>query len=73
MGRFSGRSGITNLTYALPGGLPVFRAVTSWRYGKAGFLRLPDERTTLDEIGRALRGLRRLGYDPPPADCHAGL
>ena len=39
MGRYSGRSGITNLTYALPGGLPVFRAVTSWRYGKAGFLR----------------------------------
>jgi hypothetical protein len=39
MGRYSGRSGITNLTYSLPNGTPVFRAVTSWRYGKEGFLR----------------------------------
>ncbi len=39
MGRCSGRSGIANLTYTLPGGMPVFRAVTSWRYGKEGFLR----------------------------------
>jgi hypothetical protein len=39
MGRYSGRSGITNLTYSLPSGMPVFRAVTSWRYGKEGFLR----------------------------------
>jgi hypothetical protein len=39
MGRYSGRSGIANLTYSLPSGLPVFRAVTSWRYGKEGFLR----------------------------------
>ena len=39
MGRYSGRSGITNLTYSLPSGMPVFRSVTSWRYGKEGFLR----------------------------------
>jgi hypothetical protein len=39
MGRYSVRSGITNLTYTLPGGMTVFRAVTSWRYGKEGFLR----------------------------------
>lgn len=39
MGRYSKRSGIANLTYSLPGGMPVFRAVTSWRYGKDGFLR----------------------------------
>jgi len=39
MGRYSGREGITNLTYSLPGGTPVFRSVTSWRYGKDGFLR----------------------------------
>ncbi|MGC8666824.1 MAG: GxGYxYP domain-containing protein [Chthonomonadales bacterium] len=39
MGRYSGRSSIENLTYALPDGMPVFRAVTSWRYGKGGFLR----------------------------------
>ena len=39
MGRYSGRSGIANLTYSLPGGMPVFRSVTSWRYGKEGFLR----------------------------------
>ena len=39
MGRYSGRSGIENLTYSLPDGMPVFRAVTSWRYGKDGFLR----------------------------------
>ena len=39
MGRYSGRSGIADLTYSLPTGMPVFRAVTSWRYGKEGFLR----------------------------------
>ncbi len=39
MGRYSGVSGITNLTYSLPGGMPVFRAVTTWSYGKDGFLR----------------------------------
>ena len=39
MGRYSGRSGIENLTYSLPDGMPVFRAVTSWRHGKEGFLR----------------------------------
>jgi hypothetical protein len=39
MGRYSGREGIKQLTYSLPDGMPVFRAVTSWRYGKAGFLR----------------------------------
>ena len=39
MGRYSGHSGIANLTDKLPGGMPVFRSVTSWRYGKEGFLR----------------------------------
>jgi hypothetical protein len=39
MGRYSGREGIANLTYSLPGGMPVFRAVTSWRHGKEGFLK----------------------------------
>ena len=39
MGRYSGREGIANLTYSLPDGMPVFRAVTSWRHGKDGFLR----------------------------------
>ena len=39
MGRYSGREGIANLTYSLTNGMPVFRAVTSWRYGKTGFLR----------------------------------
>ena len=39
MGRYSGREGIANLTYSLPDGMPVFRAVTSWRYGKTGLLR----------------------------------
>lgn len=38
MGRYSGRSGIDQLTYSLPGGMPVFRSVTSWRHGKEGFL-----------------------------------
>ncbi len=38
MGRYSGISGITNLTYSLPGGMPVFRAVTTWTKGKEGFL-----------------------------------
>jgi len=39
MGRYSGHSGIDNLTYSLPSGMPVFRSATSWRYGKPGFLR----------------------------------
>ncbi|MCY3017741.1 MAG: GxGYxYP family putative glycoside hydrolase [Planctomycetota bacterium] len=39
MGRYSGRSGIEKLTYSIAGGMPVFRAATSWRYGKDGFLR----------------------------------
>jgi hypothetical protein len=39
MGRYSGREGIGQLTYSLPDGMPVFRSVTSWRYGKDGFLR----------------------------------
>jgi hypothetical protein len=39
MGRYSGREGIDKLTYSLPGGMPVFRSVTSWRYGKTGFFR----------------------------------
>lgn len=39
MGRYSGRSGVTNLTYSLSGGMPVFRAVTGWDHGKDGFLR----------------------------------
>ncbi|MEM6331674.1 MAG: hypothetical protein AAF790_15695, partial [Planctomycetota bacterium] len=38
MGRYSGRSGIADLTYPLDG-KPIFRAVTSWRYGKEGFWR----------------------------------
>lgn len=38
MGRYSGRSGIKTLSYPLHG-KPVFRAVTSWRYGKDGFLK----------------------------------
>lgn len=38
MGRYSGRSGIDNLTYELHD-KPVFRSVTSWRYGKEGFLK----------------------------------
>ena len=33
------RSGIENLTYSLPDGMPAFREVTSWRDGKEGFLR----------------------------------
>jgi len=39
MGRYSGRDGIDKLTYSLPDGMPIFRAVTSWQYGKDGFLR----------------------------------
>jgi hypothetical protein len=39
MGRYSGRNGIEKLTYSLPGGMPVFRAVTGWDHGKTGFLR----------------------------------
>ncbi len=43
MGRYSGREGIAHLTYSLTNGMPVFRAVTSWRYGKTGFLREVQE------------------------------
>ena len=39
MGRYSGREGISKLTYSLPDGMPVFRSVTSWRNGKEGFLK----------------------------------
>ena len=39
MGRYTGREGIKNLTVTLPDGMPVFHAVTSWRYGKEGFLK----------------------------------
>jgi hypothetical protein len=39
MGRYSGLEGIDKLTYSLPDGMPVFHAVTSWRYGNHGFLR----------------------------------
>lgn len=45
MGRYSGREGIANLTYSLSPqlvggeGVPVFRTVTSWRYGQDGFLK----------------------------------
>jgi hypothetical protein len=38
MGRYSGHEGIKQLTYELRG-KPVFRSVTSWRYGKDGFLK----------------------------------
>ncbi|MGD0651070.1 MAG: GxGYxYP domain-containing protein [Verrucomicrobiia bacterium] len=39
MGHDDERNGIDKLTYSLPGGMPVFRAVTGGRYGKDGFLR----------------------------------
>jgi hypothetical protein len=38
MGNYSGREGIANLTYTMEE-MPIFRAVTSWRYGKDGFHR----------------------------------
>lgn len=38
MGSYSGRKGIDEMTYMLEG-KPVFRAATSWRYGRPGFLR----------------------------------
>jgi hypothetical protein len=38
MGCYSGHSGYGNLTYALPEGMPVFRAVTTWRNFGTGFL-----------------------------------
>jgi hypothetical protein len=38
MGCYSGRSGIDNLTYMLDD-VPVFRAATSWRFGREGYLR----------------------------------
>ena len=31
MGCYTGHHGIENLTYTLPGGMPVFRAATTWR------------------------------------------
>ena len=43
MGRYSGREGIANLTYTLPGGMPVFRAAVSWRHGTDSFRREIDE------------------------------
>jgi hypothetical protein len=38
MGRDNGHKGINNLTY-LMSNVPVFRAATTWNYGKTGFLR----------------------------------
>ena len=38
MGCYSGYHGQDQLTYALPGGMPVFRASTTWRNGSSGFL-----------------------------------
>ena len=38
MGCYSGHNGYGNLTYELPGGLPVFRAVTTWRNFGTGFM-----------------------------------
>jgi hypothetical protein len=38
MGCYSGHKGIRNLTYALPDGMPVFRAATTWRNFGNGFL-----------------------------------
>ena len=48
MGRYSGREGIATLTYSLPDGMPVFRAVTSWRHGKEGFL--PEIREQVGDV-----------------------
>jgi putative glycoside hydrolase with GxGYxYP motif/GxGYxY motif-containing protein len=39
MGRDSKLRGIDTETYSLPDGMPVFRAVTTWSYGKSGFPR----------------------------------
>ncbi|MCC6125521.1 MAG: hypothetical protein IT426_11200 [Pirellulales bacterium] len=39
MGCYSGRKGIDQLTYRLPDGMTVFRAATTWRHGKEGFLK----------------------------------
>ena len=36
MGCYSGHRGIANLTYTLPGGMPVFRAATTWRTDGGG-------------------------------------
>jgi hypothetical protein len=48
MGRgASGRAGIDRLTYRLPGGMPVFRAVTSFGGGQKDFLR-----QIRDQVGR---------------------
>jgi hypothetical protein len=43
MGRYGSHDKIQNLTYSLPDGMPVFRAATSWRYGKTGFIREVNE------------------------------
>ena len=38
MGCYSGHNGYANLTYKLPDGMPVFRAVTTWRNFGSGFM-----------------------------------
>ncbi|MEY5027321.1 MAG: hypothetical protein RLZZ244_2849 [Verrucomicrobiota bacterium] len=38
MGCYSGHRGYPNLTYTLPEGMPVFRAVTTWRNYGSGFM-----------------------------------
>jgi hypothetical protein len=38
MGCYSGHKGYGNLTYELPGGMPVFRAMTTWRNFGTGFM-----------------------------------
>ena len=38
MGCYSGHKGYGNLTYELPNGMPVFRAVTTWRNFGTGFM-----------------------------------
>jgi hypothetical protein len=38
MGCYTGRRGYGNLTYELPDGMPVFRAVTTWRNFGTGFM-----------------------------------
>ncbi len=38
MGCYSGHNGYANLTYDLPGGMPVFRAMTTWRNFGSGFM-----------------------------------
>ena len=38
-GSYSGSQGISNLSYSLPDGMPVFRTIASERYGKNAFFR----------------------------------